>query len=176
MKFIIKNTNNAYEHISNSLLIYIYKFSKTNYDENENSVLHGNIETLYGYQSNVDYLEETFQNLHVMLSRDTYIEFEDELCKQYVANELGDGCGVTENNVRDLTFEDLKPTFALPEGVEKFNELKYFKSFTQIISTTNDANSGECSIFAQTKNTLKEINIKNITKINGRPFYDFTNL
>ena len=57
MKFIIKNTNNAYEHISNSLLIYIYKFSKTNYDENENSVLHGNIETLYGYQSNVDYLE-----------------------------------------------------------------------------------------------------------------------
>lgn len=176
MKFIIKNTNNAYEHISNSLLIYIYNFSKTNYDENENSVLHGNIETLYGYQSNVDYLEETFQNLHVMLSRDTYIEFEDELCKQYIANELGDNYGVTENNVRDLTFEDLKPTFALPEGVEKFNELKYFKSFTQIVSTTNDANYGECSIFASAKNTLKEINIKNITKINGRPFYNFTNL
>ncbi len=176
MKFIVKNSNNAHEHISNSLLIYIYNFVKENYSINDNSLLQGNIETLYGYQSNVDYLEETFQNLHVMLSRDTYIEFEDELCKQYVANELGDGCGVTENNVRDLTFEDLKPTFALPEGVEKFNELKYFKSFTQIVSTTNDANNGECSIFTPAKNTLKEINIKNITKINGRPFYDFTNL
>jgi hypothetical protein len=58
------------------------------------------------------------------------LEFEDELCKQYIANELGDGLGIVESDVNSLTRYDINDTLRIPSGVKKFNELKYFTNIT----------------------------------------------
>ena len=173
MDFILKNIDNSYEHIANSLLIYLYEYVNRYYDEYKNQELEGKIEVLRGYQSMIDYLQEKFPKLYILISRNTYLEFEDELCKQYIANELGDGLGIIESDVNTLTRYDINDTLRIPNGVKKFNELKYFTALTNLNGTKT---GGSFDVFRLSAYTLEEINLRNVTYLGSFTFDGLQNL
>ena len=175
MDFIIKNIDNSYEHVANSLLISLYEYVHTYYDENNtNQSLEGKVEVLRGYQSMIDYLQERFPSLYIMISRNSYVEFEDDLCKQYLSNELGDGLGVIESDLVNVTLSYAN-SLRLPAGVTKFNEFKYFKSITQLFGY---GNSEPFFMIENCKDTLEEIDLIliNINQLYKDNFKYFTNL
>lgn len=169
----VKNIDNSYEHVANNFLIYLYNYVKSPVTNKNESLLEGKIEVNKGYQSMIDYLTDLYNKFYIMISRNAYIEFEDEILKQYLANELGDGLGIIENDVKDLTRYDLNDVIFIPNGVTKFNELRYFKSLTEMMETVN---GGLCNIFNECKDTLEEINLKNVVKIGGDAFRKCTAL
>lgn len=177
MDFIIKNIDNAYEHITNSLLVYLYNYVRTYYDENnEDQLLEGKIEAYKGYQYMVDYIRDKFPNLFIMISRNEYLQFEDDIARSYIANTFGDGLGVIQSDIEDITCYYInKNQIKLPEGTRKFNELKYFTSVTKL---TGDGHSlaDPCDLFKNCRATLEEVDLRNITELNQYNFSNCTNL
>ena len=134
----IKNIDNANEHVSNIFIINLYNKIKNHITNKNNSLLEGKIECNNTYQSIIDYLTNLYNRLYITVSRDLYIEFEDELCKQYIANTLGDGIGILESDVNYLTKYNLHNVLSIPSGVTKFNELKYFTAYTRLEGLNNE--------------------------------------
>ena len=164
MNFNIQSTNNIYEHISNQFLVYLYNFVNSNYNENNISMLKGNIEVLHGYLHMINYLHEKFLDLHISISLSLYLSFEDNLAKQYCADTFGDGIGVIESDVNNISSSDIvNNSYSLPNGVVKFNELKYFENLTTINGTDFDHQT--YVLFRNCKNTLQELDLRNITSI-----------
>ena len=71
----------------------------------------------------INYLTGLYNRFYILVSRGAYLEFEDELCKQYIVTELGDGLGIIESDVNSLTRYSINDTLRIPSGVKKFNEL-----------------------------------------------------
>ena len=115
----------------------------------------------------IDYLENLFPTFNVLVSVSDYIDFEDDLVEEYVTNKYGDGIGVIQEDISDLTYSQIyDDDFILPAGTTKFNELKYFTSFTQFTGNNNNG----VKLLNLCKDTLTEIDLRNIRSIDKESF------
>ena len=95
--------NKVNEKINTNVISALYNQSKRN-EGDANSNLYGSVSSNYGYRSQVNYLNNRFNNFDVNILMDYYVEFKDPYLKQFWAHcPIGDGFGVLETEYAKLS-------------------------------------------------------------------------
>lgn len=163
MHIKIDQNTSAIEEVSRSTLTKLYQLSSNNMLD-QSSDLIGRLHASAGYRTQVQYLNNTFDNLYVSVD-DYYIPWESENTKTAVLNKLGiQSEELTEEVASTLTFPG-NTSFRNNKVIESFDELKYFTSVTNIQPQYFQGSS------------LTSIDLRNITSLSaGYIFYDCSNL
>lgn len=111
------------------------------------------------YQNQVDYLREKFPNLTIVADT-TYVNFEDSEVESVLAKAIGDGVGVTTDNltVSSSIFNNAV-SFQGNQNVSTFMEFGKFKN----VDTIKAGMFSSCSI--------ENIDLSNIREIGANAFY-----
>ena len=151
--YIEQNTGLT-EEVDNKVIEKLYD-TVTNNTLDETSDLKGRLHSISGYNNEVTYLNNTFQDLYITCDK-LYVKFQDPFVEQaLISKNLGDGTGLTIENIRAVT--SFKNAFFRNTNITSFNELELFTGITEI----NSQNSfSDCT-------NLTSINLKNITKVSG---------
>ena len=161
----IQQSKNITEQVNYNIIDKLFDISK--YNNNENTTLTGNINSLTAYRDAVDYLRSNYQNLIInIIDNNYYIRFEDNEVFNVLINSryyTGDGIGVTEDNAANMLLDDI---FQNNENIISFNELKYF---TRSITNNTYLMFSNCT-------NLKFIDISYNTHFRGNAFGGCTNL
>lgn len=151
--YIEQNTGLT-EEVDNKIIEKLYK-TVTENTLDETSDLKGRLHSISGYNNEVTYLNNTFQDLYITCDK-LYVKFQDSAVEQaLISKNLGDGTGLTIENIRTVT--SFKNAFLRNTDITSFNELELFTGITEI-NQQNQFN--ECT-------NLTSINLKNITKVSG---------
>lgn len=108
--------------------LYEVALSIPRLDNEESSVhLEGNLQTPYAYRDEVNYLTDRFSDLHMNVTSDYYIKFEDEDVLSVLISKgfSSDGAHITETDASNVTFFP-RSIFKNNDDIETFNELYYF--------------------------------------------------
>lgn len=116
--------NNIQENVSSSVITKLYELTQTNLDNTSN--LQGNLHVNATYQDYVDYLETKYPNLYIS-SNKIYVRFEDPVAQQIIADQIGDGIGVTLTQMQSYT-KAIPGSWFKNQNIEKFNEFALFTS------------------------------------------------
>ena len=168
----VKNQSNNIEIVNSLLISRLYQDAKLIKDyEDLNDVqesqvdLSGNLQVDKAYGDEVDWLNNTFANLHINVTIGRYIRFVDDAVQDYWVNsQYGDGFGIT---VTDATLVTQIPENAFKNNtsITSFDELDKFINLT----TLNTSCFEGCS-------NLTSINLNNILTIQGSAFRNCTSL
>ena len=137
--------------------------------EQDAAYMSGNLQVNKSYRTQVEYLTNRFDDLHINITASYYIEFEDpEVLRILLANNIGaDGIGITEAEASNITIDLTNNTnapFFENKSVTKFNELNLF---------ADNVISGETF---QGNTKLTSIGLQNMININPFSFRQCTNL
>lgn len=127
----IKNLNSNIELVDKNLISKLYQEAKLikDYEElndvQESQVdLSGNLQVDKAYGDEVDWLNNMFANLHINIIGSRYIKFEDPYAQEFWANTsfIGDGIGVTMENLKNLTDTHNRTLFGSDGGTHPEQE------------------------------------------------------
>ena len=124
--------NTITENVTSNVIHKLYETAKSIIDNEElNEVeesqvsLRGNLQVPKAYGDEVDWLEAKFPNLHINVTGSRYIKFKDnEVLSVLLANNIGDGTGITEADVASVT--KLNKMFAGNTAITSFKEFAKF--------------------------------------------------
>ena len=127
-------------------------------------VIEGNLTVNGGvYQDAVDTVKSYFPNINLILSGIIYLRFADTEVQRIMADNWGDGNGVTTEEIKKIT--NLNRKFSGNSLIKTFNELGEFTSLT----TLNIDEFKDCS-------SLQSIDLKNVDTLRLGCFYHNTSL
>lgn len=176
MNRLIIKQNTITENVTSQLISKLYTnakeikdYEELNEIEDSQVELQGNLQTVNAYDDEVTYLETKFPNLHINVTVGRYIRFEDPTVQQIMAQNFGDGIGITTIEAAAVNGYNSNPGFlALFQSnanITSFNELKYFTNTTQIRYNT-----------FQYCTNLESIDLRNVTRIEQQAFRGCTKL
>lgn len=109
----IKNQNSNIEIVDKNLITKLYQEAKSIKDyEDLNDIqesqvdLSGNLQVDKAYGDEVNWLNNTFTNLQITITTSRYIHINDSTFEQACINYWGDGTGVTESTIQNVTTLD----------------------------------------------------------------------
>lgn len=184
--------NTVTENVTSNIIHKLYETAKAIIDvEEANNVqesqvsLKGNLQVSKAYGDEIDWLEAKFPDLHITAGT-RYIRFADpEVLRVLLANNIGDGTGVTEADASAVTYID--GLFQGNTTVTSFNELRYFTGGVQLLNRAFYNTSNLQSIDLSTVSFLSErcfsssgitgvINLPNITRMQPLAFDNCKNI
>ena len=185
--------NTTPEIVTSDVIHKLYETAKAIIDAEEaNDVqesqvsLKGNLQVSKAYGDEIDWLEAKFPDLHITTTGGKYIRFADpEVLRVLLANNIGDGTGVTEADASAVTYIDR--LFFGNTTVTSFNELRYFTGGVQLLNGAFQNTSNLQSIDLSTVSFLSErcfnssgitgvINLPNITSMQPLVFNNCKNI
>ena len=157
MHIKIDQNTSAIEEVSRSTITKLYQLSSNNMLD-QNSDLIGRLHASAGYRTQVQYLNNTFDNLYVSVD-DYYIPWESENTKTVVLGYLFnmESGELTEEVASTLNFPGNR-SLRNNSSIESFDELRYFTSVDTIQS----------QFFQQS--TLTSIDLRNVKYLNNYAF------
>ena len=128
--------------------------------EQDAAYMSGNLQVAKTYRSQVEYLTNRFDDLHINVTDSYYIPFEDSaVLNVLLANNIGsDGIGVTEAEAANATLTSAM--FKNNTDITSFDEFKYFTK-----ANTNPPNQ----LFLGCSN-LSSIDLSNVTTLSNEEF------
>lgn len=151
-------------------------------------VIEGKI-TLTGnaYEDSVDTIKSNYHNLSLIINGELYFRFADDEVNRIIAENLGDGAGITKEQIRST--KSIRSYFKENTLIEEFNEFEMFTSVTTLVdyafygctnlvkiilpntltTFTGNVQFSKCS-------NLRSINLGNLTNIGSSSFSGCTNL
>lgn len=160
--YIEQNTGLT-EEVSSSIISKLYELAISG-DLDETSDLKGRLHSVGGYDVQVAYLNEHFDDLYITVDK-TYISFEDPVVQRLMATRWGDGTGVTNTDMLAVTTLVPQDGFQNNTHIHTFNELGRFTTIT----TLNGAVFFRCT-------GLTSIDISNIQHIGMQALYECSNV
>ena len=162
--------NTITENVTSDLITKLYTeakqikdYEETNQIQNSQVELQGNLQVSKVYDDEITYLETKFPNLHINTTVGRYIRFEDSTIQQIIAQNFGDGIGITTTEAATVNGYSSNPGFlALFQSnanITSFNELKYFTNTTKIRYNT-----------FQNCTNLESVDLRNVTRIEQSAF------
>lgn len=148
--YIEQNTGLT-EEVNSSIIAKLYELAISG-DLDGTSDLKGRLHTASAYDYQVDYLNNTFDNLFIV-SDAKYMYIEDPVVENILAINWGDGTGITRSQA--ATIQNFNRKFFQNTSITQFDELSAFTNITEI-NYGNSFNS--CT-------NLKSVDLSNITKI-----------
>lgn len=135
MHLKIEQNTGTIEEVNGAILSKLYNISNPEMGGNldENSDLIGRINSSYGYDNEVTYLQNRFQNLYINVNK-RYIKFEDpeveKICK---INFSSDGTGCTTQDLNNVSTISTNPAASAKSSyftgntvIENFDEFEKF--------------------------------------------------
>lgn len=178
--------NTITENVTSNVIHKLYETAKAIIDAEEaNDVqesqvsLKGNLQVSKAYGDEVDWLTAKFQDLNIYITTSRYISFEDPYEQQYWANSpIGDGIGVTLENLQTITNNVTRQYFGSDTGVSPINEniLSQVTSLTSLKYTNIEMFDSWRTYIKQYTPNLKKIAFPASTTNVSRNFWDFPDL
>lgn len=98
----IEQNNTAIEEVNGAVIDKLYQLAKRNVNGLDNSSnLVGRLHTTATYQEYIDFLTQQFQDLYINADK-YYIAINDPEVERICANQLGDGIGVTQQDITNV--------------------------------------------------------------------------
>lgn len=124
-------TQSNVETVTNNLITKLYQEVSNSTSYNITGILNVN----KCYESEAEYLRTHCPELTIISSGGYYINIEDPIVKSLLANQIGDGTGVTQTNIDNTSISTLAS--ADFTGATKFHEFEKFAHITQIPNSSN---------------------------------------
>lgn len=128
----IKQNNGAIEEVSSAVISKLYDIVHSGNLDNTSNLI-GRLHVSATYQDYIDYLEDTFKvngvKQLIIDATKKYMSFEDPAVQSVLATTYGDGVGVTQSELQEVT--NIGTIFKNNTNITKFNEFQYFTGITK---------------------------------------------
>lgn len=155
----IEQNNGLVEEVGSSIIKKLYELAIGGLDNTSN--LQGRLHASKAYGSHIQYLTQTYPELHISVD-DRYINFADSEVLRILSSNFGDGVGITEREGASIT--NISTIFK-DTTIQTFNELPQLG-----VTTLNSSAFYGCT-------ELSSVDTTNITSLNGgQQFEDCSSL
>lgn len=128
----IEQNNGVIEEVSSSVITKLYEIAHAGLDVSSN--LQGRLHVSKAYGDEIDWLTTHYPNLYI-IADNRYIRFEDDDTFRFFLASIGDGIGITQQDMSTVTTSTF--TFKNNTTLTNLNDFKYCTGIADIYYTGN---------------------------------------